>query len=95
MERATGTPYRIFLADRVFGPLGLTRTFAGAPHGRPDLAQGHDDAGGPLPSWELDVVGMGAGFTAFAGDILERGRRIVVLTNTDVRDPGFLTPLLA
>jgi len=164
VERATGTPYRIFLADRVFGPLGLTRTFAGAPGGRPDLAQGHDADGRPLPTWELDVVGMGAGdvwstaadlltwvdalqdgrllgepqrtlmlterartglgpeasgygygvfvgetgglpwwqhdgqnagFTAFAAVIPERGRRIVVLRNTEVRDASFLEPLLA
>lgn len=61
VERAGGAPYRSFLTDRIFGPLGLTRTFAGAPGGRPDLAQGHDAAGEPLPTWELDVVGMGAG----------------------------------
>jgi CubicO group peptidase (beta-lactamase class C family) len=61
VERATGTPYRSFLADRIFGPLGLTRTFAGAPDGQPDLAQGHDADGSPLPTWDLDVVGMGAG----------------------------------
>jgi CubicO group peptidase (beta-lactamase class C family) len=61
VERAAGTPYRTFLADRIFGPLGLSRTFAGAAHGRPDLAQGHDASGKPVPTWELDVVGMGAG----------------------------------
>jgi CubicO group peptidase (beta-lactamase class C family) len=163
VERATGTPYRIFLADRIFGPLGLTRTFAGAPDGHPDLAQGHDAAGKPLPTWELDVVGMGAGdvwstasdllawldalqdgrllgephrtlmlterartghgpeasgygygvfvgevngrrwwhhdgqnagFTAFAANIPEQERRIVVLSNTDARDPTVLEALL-
>jgi CubicO group peptidase (beta-lactamase class C family) len=61
VERAAGTPYRIFLADRIFDPLGLDKTFAGAPSGQPDLARGHDAAGEPLPTWELDVVGMGAG----------------------------------
>ncbi|MET8152514.1 serine hydrolase domain-containing protein [Actinoplanes sp. NPDC005259] len=164
VERATGTPYRIFLDDRIFGPLGLTRTFAGSPDGHPDLAQGHDAAGRPMPTWELDVVGMGAGdvwstardvlawldalqdgrllgephrtlmlterartdlgpkasgygygvfvgevdgrrwwhhdgqnagFTAFAANIPERGRRIVVLSNTEKRDATFLEPLLS
>jgi CubicO group peptidase (beta-lactamase class C family) len=164
VERATGTPYRIFLADRIFGPLGLTRTFAGAPNRHPDLAQGHDAAGKPLPTWELDVVGVGAGdvwstardllawldalqdgrllgephrtlmlterartglgpkasgygygtfvgevngqrwwwhdgqnagFTAFAANIPEHGRRIVVLSNTEKRDAAFLEPLIS
>lgn len=61
VERAAATPYRMFLANRIFSPLGLTRTFAGAPSGQPDLARGHDAAGEPLLTWELDVVGMGAG----------------------------------
>ena len=71
VERAAGTPYRSFLADRIFGPLGLRGAFAGAPHGQPDLAQGHDAAGAPVPTWELDVVGMGAGDVwATATDLL-------------------------
>ncbi|SCF27502.1 CubicO group peptidase, beta-lactamase class C family [Micromonospora matsumotoense] len=61
VERVADTPYRVFLADRLFGPLGLTRTFAGTGAGQPDLAPGHDAEGRPLPTWELDVVGMGAG----------------------------------
>lgn len=61
VERAAGTPYRDFLADRIFGPLGMTRTFAGAPGDHADLAAGHDADGTPVPTWELDVVGMGAG----------------------------------
>jgi CubicO group peptidase (beta-lactamase class C family) len=61
VERASATPYRSFLAERIFGPLNLTRTFAGAPRDRPDLARGHDVDGRPVPTWELDVVGMGAG----------------------------------
>ena len=60
VERAADTPYRAFLADRIFDHLGLTRTFAGAPGVRPNLARGHDAEGQPLPTWELDVVGMGA-----------------------------------
>lgn len=61
VERAADTPYRVFLADRIFDHLGLSRTFAGAPGVRPNLACGHDAEGQPLPTWELDVVGMGAG----------------------------------
>ncbi|GAA2710365.1 serine hydrolase domain-containing protein [Actinoplanes palleronii] len=61
VERAADTPYRKFLGDRIFGPLGLSRTFAGMPGDEPDVASGHDVAGQPVPSWELDVVGMGAG----------------------------------
>nr|WP_244161775.1 serine hydrolase domain-containing protein [Micromonospora eburnea] len=61
VERAADTPYRVFLADRIFDHLGLTRTFAGAPGGRPNLALGHDAEGQPLPTWELDVLGMGTG----------------------------------
>ncbi|MFF3672202.1 serine hydrolase domain-containing protein [Microtetraspora malaysiensis] len=61
VERAADTPYRAFLADRIFDHLGLTETFAGAPGARPNLARGHDAEGRPLPTWELDVVGMGAG----------------------------------
>lgn len=60
VERAADTPYRAFLADRIFDHLGLTGTFAGAPGARPNLARGHEAEGQPLPTWELDVVGMGA-----------------------------------
>lgn len=164
VERAADTPYRVFLADRIFDRLGLTSTFAGAPAGRPNLARGHDAAGNPLPTWELDVVGMGAGdvwstatdllawldalqdgrllsepyralmlterartgkgpddsgygygvfvgelngrrwwhhsghnagFKAFAGNIPESGRRIVVLSNTEATNASTIEPLLA
>ncbi|BBH69830.1 hypothetical protein ACTI_65150 [Actinoplanes sp. OR16] len=62
VERTAGTPYRGFLADRIFTPLGLTRTFAGnAALDEPDVARGHDADGNEVPSWELDVTGMGAG----------------------------------
>ncbi|MBG0565389.1 beta-lactamase family protein [Actinoplanes sp. NEAU-A11] len=71
VEKAGGTPYREFLSDRIFGPLGLTSTFAGMPGGEADVASGHDAAGQPLLSWELDVTGMGAGDVwSTAGDML-------------------------
>ncbi|MBB2944574.1 CubicO group peptidase (beta-lactamase class C family) [Actinoplanes lutulentus] len=61
VQRAADLPYRDFLADRFFGPFGLSRTFAGSPTDETEVAGGHDAQGQPLPSWELDVVGMGAG----------------------------------
>lgn len=49
-----------FLTREVFAPLGMDRTFAGAPHRRDEVARGY--AGDtPVPSFELDSVGMGAG----------------------------------
>ncbi|MEE6257343.1 serine hydrolase domain-containing protein [Plantactinospora sonchi] len=60
VQRAADEPYRDYLDRMVFTPLGMTRTFAGMPHGRDDLARGYlDDE--PVRSFELDVVGMGAG----------------------------------
>ncbi|MEU4689143.1 serine hydrolase domain-containing protein [Actinoplanes sp. NPDC023714] len=62
VQRASDTPYRAYLAERIFTPLGLSRTFAGnAPAGEPDLATGHDADGNAVDSWELDITGMGAG----------------------------------
>ncbi|GIF47960.1 CubicO group peptidase (beta-lactamase class C family) [Asanoa ferruginea] len=164
VERAADTPYREFVADRIFDHLGLANTFAGAPGGRPNLAPGHDIEGQPRPTWELDVVGMGAGdvwstakdvlawidalqagrllpepyrtlmltervptgkgpdesgygygvfigevngrhwwhhsgdnagYNAFAANIPELARRVVVLTNTDAMDASTIEPLLA
>jgi CubicO group peptidase (beta-lactamase class C family) len=60
VQRAADQPYRDFLDRSVFAPVGLTRTFAGHPGDRPDVARGHRD-GQPVPPYELDVVGMGAG----------------------------------
>ncbi|MEU4421785.1 serine hydrolase domain-containing protein [Actinoplanes sp. NPDC024001] len=61
VERASNTPYRQFLAARIFAPLGSDGTFAGMPGAVADVARGHDATGRPLATWELDVVGMGAG----------------------------------
>ncbi len=60
VEQASGVPYAEFLAREVFGPLGMTATFAGNPAGRPDVASGHHD-GGPVPSWDLDTTNKGTG----------------------------------
>ncbi|MEV8508279.1 serine hydrolase domain-containing protein [Actinoplanes sp. NPDC051475] len=77
VERVADVPYRDFLARRVFGPAGLTATFAGSPGDLDDIAPGHDENGEPLPSWELDVVGMGAGDVwSTTGDMVEWMRRL-------------------
>jgi CubicO group peptidase (beta-lactamase class C family) len=71
VERAAATPYRVFLTERIFDRLGLTKTFAGAPGARPNLARGHDAERQPLATWELDVVSMGAGDVwSTANDVL-------------------------
>ena len=61
VQEAAGRPYRDFLADEIFVPLGLAGTFAGSPGDRSDIAQGHDRDGRPIGSWDLDVVNVGAG----------------------------------
>ncbi|WP_425440237.1 serine hydrolase domain-containing protein [Pseudosporangium ferrugineum] len=93
VERVAGLPYREFLDQRVFGPAGLTATFAGSPGQRPEVAPGHDEHGAPLPSWDLDVLGMGAGDVwsttgdmvtwlrrLWAGDVLRDPWRTLMLT---------------
>lgn len=164
VQRAADTSYQDFLAGRLFDPLGLGRTFAGAPGDRQDLASGHDAAGTPVPTWELDVVNMGAGdvwstahdlvawldalqggrllserhrrlmlterartgmgpdasgygygvfvgevdgrrwwhhsgdnagYRAFVGSMSSRGRRFVVLSNSEATDASVVEPLLA
>jgi CubicO group peptidase (beta-lactamase class C family) len=60
VQRASGQPYASFLARELFAPAGMTATFAGNGTGLPGLANGHT-AGAPVTSYELDVVGMGAG----------------------------------
>ncbi|MFC0028438.1 serine hydrolase domain-containing protein [Micromonospora chaiyaphumensis] len=80
VERAAGRPYAAFLAEEVFGPLGMTGSFAGGAAGRDDVATGHE-GGRPVPSWDLDTVSMGAGDVWCTGadlltwlDVPRRGR---------------------
>jgi CubicO group peptidase (beta-lactamase class C family) len=61
VQRAAGVPYPDALEKLIFGPLGLERTFAGSPGERGDVAVGLGPDGRPVPSFALDVVGMGAG----------------------------------
>ena len=60
VERASGEPYATFLTDHVLRPARLNQTFVGNARGRPRVARGYGD-GQPLDSFDLDVVGMGAG----------------------------------
>ncbi|WP_433348131.1 serine hydrolase domain-containing protein [Micromonospora sp. CA-111912] len=60
VERAADRPYRDFLAEEVFAPLGMTGSFAGSGAGHADVATGHS-GGRPVHSWDLDTVSMGAG----------------------------------
>ncbi|WP_306214359.1 serine hydrolase domain-containing protein [Actinoplanes sp. RD1] len=60
-QKAADEPFRDYLARRVFGAAGLTRTFSGMAEDRPDVAAGSDVHGDPVPTWDLDVLGMGTG----------------------------------
>jgi CubicO group peptidase (beta-lactamase class C family) len=60
VELVSGTPYREFLSSEIFSPLGLRATFAGNGEGE-SLRAAPLHQGEPVASFELDVVGMGAG----------------------------------
>jgi CubicO group peptidase (beta-lactamase class C family) len=60
VERAGDQPYARFLADQVFGPLGLRTASAGDPPGGRGMARGYR-AGEPVPPVDLATVGIGAG----------------------------------
>jgi CubicO group peptidase (beta-lactamase class C family) len=61
VQRAADEPYRDVLANAIFAPLRMEDTFAGSPGDRRHVARGLGRDGRPVPSWDLDVVGMGAG----------------------------------
>jgi CubicO group peptidase (beta-lactamase class C family) len=70
VERAADQPYASFLDQEIFRPLGMTATFAGNGLGRPGRAAGHRDGRPVTSSFELDIVGMGAGDVwSTAGDL--------------------------
>lgn len=60
VQRAAGRPFAAFLQEEVFAPAGMASTFSGSPGDRELVARGHAE-GVPVPSFELDVVGMGTG----------------------------------
>jgi CubicO group peptidase (beta-lactamase class C family) len=62
VERAADRPYRDVVGEWLLEPAGLDDTFLGNAGDRSALARGYlDDGVTPAPSFELDVVGMGAG----------------------------------
>ncbi|HST84053.1 MAG TPA: serine hydrolase domain-containing protein [Kineosporiaceae bacterium] len=61
VQRATDEPYRDWLSREIFAPLGMQQTFVGSPGEREQVARGSGRDGSPVPSFELDVLGMGAG----------------------------------
>ncbi|MFR9777177.1 serine hydrolase domain-containing protein [Micromonospora sp. MS34] len=70
-QRVADRPYAQLLAEEIFAPSGMERTFAGSPGGRADVAPGHGPDGELVPSWDLDMVNMGAGDVwSTVGDVL-------------------------
>ena len=68
VEQTAGLPYAEFLAREVFGPLGMTATFAGNPAGQADLARGHHD-GTAVTSFDLDTNKGTGDIWSTAGDL--------------------------
>ncbi len=60
VQRAAARPYATFLAEEIFGPLGMTATFAGNAGGRDRVATGYSH-GQPVTPYELELTNMGAG----------------------------------
>jgi CubicO group peptidase (beta-lactamase class C family) len=71
VERASGEAYASFLAERILRHAHLGETFVGNAHGRPRVARGYRD-GRPVDSFDLDVVGIGAGDVSSTGVDLAR-----------------------
>jgi CubicO group peptidase (beta-lactamase class C family) len=76
VQRAADLRYPEFLDQALFGPLGMSATFAGNGEAEKGRAVGHVD-GTPVESFELDVVGMGAGDVwSTAGDVARWDRAL-------------------
>jgi CubicO group peptidase (beta-lactamase class C family) len=60
VEQVSARPYADFVTSAVLEPAGLADTFVGSPGPRRRVATGHTD-GHPVPSYELDHTGQGAG----------------------------------
>jgi CubicO group peptidase (beta-lactamase class C family) len=74
IESCSGEPYSRFLSDELLGPMGLADTFAGQGVGEGRLAAPMKGKVA-VPSFNLDVTGLGAGDVwTTAGDLLEFDR---------------------
>jgi CubicO group peptidase (beta-lactamase class C family) len=66
VERASGQPFREFLAERILSPLGLSQTTVGGVPGA--AARGYRD-GQPVPSWDQDAMPGTGGIWSTVGDL--------------------------
>jgi CubicO group peptidase (beta-lactamase class C family) len=66
VERASGQPYREFLAERILSPLKLTQTTVGGVPG--GAARGYKD-GQPVVAWDLDAMPGTGDIWTTAGDL--------------------------
>jgi CubicO group peptidase (beta-lactamase class C family) len=66
VERASGQPFREFLAERILSPLKLRHTTVGGVPG--GAARGYKD-GGPVVAWDLDAMPGTGGIWSTAGDL--------------------------
>jgi CubicO group peptidase (beta-lactamase class C family) len=66
VERASGQPYREFLAERILSPLQLTQTTVGGAPGA--AARGYKD-GQPVASFDLDAMPGTGDIWSTAGDL--------------------------
>jgi CubicO group peptidase (beta-lactamase class C family) len=66
VERASGQPYREFVAERILSPLKLTQTTMGGIPGA--AARGYQD-GQPVPPWDLDAMPGTGDIWSTTGDL--------------------------
>ena len=102
VERVSGMPYGDFLQVRVFGPLGMTRTFSRPNPARledPGLARGYASAGGaflPAEPNPLDDLAGAASIYSTVEDLyrydqaLHGGRLVQRATLAEAVTPGRL-----
>lgn len=67
-----GTSWEAALERRVLRPLGMRSTRATlAPQLRRRLAQGHDEAGNPAPSWDIPALPAMGALKSTANDLMK------------------------
>lgn len=93
VQEASDQPYANFLADRIFGPLGLRSTSAGDWPDAPDVAHGYH-AAQPVRSFDLANTNVGTGNIWSTADDLVRWDRALAAGEllTKPRRQQMLTP---